>query len=78
MPFVEDIMERRGIVVLKSTDLRDIALRNMWRGIMLAEQNMGAKIKYDKKIKILHQACLKNGEPVGEKAIERIVLGVKL
>lgn len=78
MAFVDDITERGSIHLVKDNDLRDLAVRNIWRGLMLAEQHTGQKIKYDQKVKLVQQACVINNEPVGEKMIERIVVGVKL
>ena len=78
MAFVDDITERGSIHLVKDNDLRDLAVRNIWRGLILAEQYTGRKIKYYDKIKLVQQACVINKEPVGEKMIERIVVGVKL
>ena len=78
MAFVYDITERGSIHLVKDNDLRDLAVRNIWRGLMLAEQYSGQKIKYYDKVKLVQKACVINNEPVGEKMIERIIVGVKL
>jgi len=78
MAFTDDISPKIGIHLVKDNDLRDFAIRNMWRGMLISEKHMGTRIKYDEKIKLIQDTCVVNGEPVGDKTIEKIIVGIRL
>ncbi|MDZ7795542.1 MAG: hypothetical protein U5N56_00150 [Candidatus Marinimicrobia bacterium] len=61
MAFIDDITEKGGIRLVKDNDLRDLAVRNMWRGMMLAEKHTNTRIKYCEKIKLIQDTCISNG-----------------
>lgn len=78
MSFIDDITFSTDIHLVKNNDLRDLAIQNVWRGMLLAEKHANITMKYCDRLSIVQGACLVRGEPVGEKMIERIVVGVKL
>jgi len=78
MSFLDDITFTTGIHLVKDNDLRDLAIQNIWRGMLLAEKHANIQMKYRDRLSAVQNACLINGEPIGERTIEKIVAKVKV
>lgn len=77
--FVEAMLGNKSeIHLVSANDMRDYAIKNMWIGLLLAEKQLGKRIKYETKIRMIQRACFDIGEAIGEKNISRILNGVNL
>jgi hypothetical protein len=78
MSFIDDLTFTTDIHLVKNNDLRDLAIQNVWRGLLLAEKHANIQMRYCDRLSVVQGACLVRGEPIGERTIEKIVSKVKI
>ena len=78
MPFIDDIENRGAAHLMTDRDLRNLAVKNIWKGIMIVEKIYGIRVCWKDKVDIIGDVCRKKKEPLGQKAIEKIIAGVNV
>lgn len=78
MGFIDEVNQNGAAHLVTDRNIRDLAIKNMWKGFLLFEKKTGLRIRWCEKVAAIEEVCKDMREPIGRKAIEKIVNGLRI